>query len=231
MESAATAVIDPTEGEVQTAEPPIAESAHLLGQDGGGTPAADAVVDKVKKTGDGADLDSDVLDVLRDDEDELPAVVLGRELAKTLHVYVGDQITLVSPVGDLGPMGVLPRARKFRVAAVFYSGMYEYDSSHAYLTLPVAQDFLAHFGLTEPAASPAARQAQRRYQLLETRVVRTPEFRFVRPVVGFEVFAKGELIATDGDEEIRALCEDCTILMPTRQPIVGREGVYLAKPI
>ena len=39
-------------------------------------------------------------------------------------------------------MGVLPRARKFRVAAVFYSGMYEYDSSHAYLTLAEAQRFL-----------------------------------------------------------------------------------------
>jgi lipoprotein-releasing system permease protein len=88
------------------------------------------------------ELDSDVLDALRGEADELPAVVLGRELAKTLHVYVGDEITLVSPVGDLGPMGVLPRARKFRVAAVFYSGMYEYDSSQAYLTLPVAQAFL-----------------------------------------------------------------------------------------
>lgn len=95
----------------------------------------------------GADLDPDVLEALRDEEDSLPAVVLGRELAKTLHVYVGDEITLVSPVGDLGPMGVMPRARKFRVAAVFYSGMYEYDSSHAYLTLPVAQDFLDRPGL------------------------------------------------------------------------------------
>jgi lipoprotein-releasing system permease protein len=93
-----------------------------------------------------ADLDPDVLDALRGEADELPAVVLGRELAKTLHVYVGDEITLVSPVGDLGPMGVLPRARKFRVAAVFYSGMYEYDSSHAYLTLPVAQAFLDRDG-------------------------------------------------------------------------------------
>ncbi len=75
-------------------------------------------------------------------DDVYPAVVLGRELAKTLHVYVGDEITLVSPLGDLGPMGVLPRSRKFRVAAVFYSGMYEYDASHAYVLLDVAQDFL-----------------------------------------------------------------------------------------
>ena len=88
------------------------------------------------------ELDPEVREVLRDERDELPAVVLGRELAKTLHVYVGDEITLVSPVGELGPMGVLPRARKFRVAAVFYSGMYEYDTSHAYMTLPAAQAFL-----------------------------------------------------------------------------------------
>jgi lipoprotein-releasing system permease protein len=75
-------------------------------------------------------------------DDVYPAIVLGRELAKTLHVYVGDEITLVSPLGDLGPMGVLPRSRKFRVAAIFYSGMYEYDASHAYVMLDVAQDFL-----------------------------------------------------------------------------------------
>jgi lipoprotein-releasing system permease protein len=75
-------------------------------------------------------------------EDAYPGIVLGRELAKTLHVYVGDEITLVSPLGDLGPMGVLPRSRKFRVAAIFYSGMYEYDASQAYALIDVAQDFL-----------------------------------------------------------------------------------------
>ncbi|MEY4551133.1 MAG: hypothetical protein RL685_7328, partial [Pseudomonadota bacterium] len=93
-------------------------------------------------------LDTDVADVIQK-EDVYPGVVLGRELAKTLHVYVGDEITLVSPVGELGPMGVLPRARKFRVAAVFYSGMYEYDSSHAYLTLPEAQRFLDRPGISQ----------------------------------------------------------------------------------
>ena len=45
------------------------------------------------------------------------------------------------------------------------------------------------------------------------------------------MFAKGELIATDGSHEIRALCDACTILMPTREPIVGREAVYLTRPI
>jgi lipoprotein-releasing system permease protein len=91
-------------------------------------------------------LDDDDLDPAVKDavvpEDTYPGIVLGRELAKTLHVYVGDEITLVSPLGDLGPMGVLPKSRRFRVAAIFYSGMYEYDSSQAYVTLETAQNFL-----------------------------------------------------------------------------------------
>jgi lipoprotein-releasing system permease protein len=70
-----------------------------------------------------------------------PGLVVGRELAKTLHVYVGDEVTLVSPLGDLGPMGVMPRTKKFRIAAIFFSGMYEYDASKVYTTADVAQDY------------------------------------------------------------------------------------------
>lgn len=104
--------------------------------------------------------------------------------------------------------------------------------SAAELATQVSLDFLAHFGLIErdlaerPASAP-----QRRFELLQTRMIKTPEFRFVRPLVGFETFAKDELIATDGDEEVRAPCDDCTVLMPARKPIVGREGVYLSRPI
>jgi lipoprotein-releasing system permease protein len=71
-----------------------------------------------------------------------PGIIIGRELAKTLHVYLGDELTLVSPLGDLGPMGVMPRTRKFRVAAIFFSGMYEYDSSHVYTLIDVARSYL-----------------------------------------------------------------------------------------
>jgi lipoprotein-releasing system permease protein len=70
-----------------------------------------------------------------------PGLVVGRELAKTLHVYVGDDVTLVSPLGDLGPMGVMPKTRKFRIAAIFYSGMYEYDATHVYTTMADAQSY------------------------------------------------------------------------------------------
>ncbi len=75
-----------------------------------------------------------------------PGLVIGRELAKTLHVYVGDEVTLVSPLGDLGPMGVLPKTRKYRIAAIFYSGMYEYDATHVYTTLDEAQSYFGSPG-------------------------------------------------------------------------------------
>ncbi len=72
-----------------------------------------------------------------------PGIVIGRELARTMHLMVGDEFTLVSPLGDLGPMGVLPRSRRFRVAAIFYSGMYEYDATHVYVRTDVAQKFFS----------------------------------------------------------------------------------------
>jgi len=116
------------------------------------------------------------------------------------------------------------------VALVVECGQH-FRQSAADVATAVALDFLAHFGLVEAAANRPAPGPQRRYELLETCMVRTPDFRFTRPVQGFEVFAQGELIATDGPHEIRALCDDCTVMMPTREPIVGREAVYLTRPI
>lgn len=86
-------------------------------------------------------LDPDVRAAVRP-PDVYPGIVIGRELAKTLHLYIGDTVRLVAPLGDLGPMGILPRSRRFRVAAIFYSGMYEYDASYVYTRLDVAQKFL-----------------------------------------------------------------------------------------
>jgi lipoprotein-releasing system permease protein len=71
----------------------------------------------------------------------LPGIVLGRELARSLRVFVGDQVNVVSPFGDLGPAGPQPKSRPFRVAAIFYSGMYEYDSKFAYIDLAEGQRF------------------------------------------------------------------------------------------
>ena len=97
------------------------------------------------------------------------------------------------------------------------------------LAIEVSLDFLGHFGLIERAVDAPA--AARRFELLRTHVIRDPRFAFTRPVIGFETYAAGELIATDGTLEIRAPCDDCTIFMPARSAIVGREGVYLTRPL
>lgn len=100
----------------------------------------------------------------------------------------------------------------------------------------VAQAFLAHFGLIKPQPAPAADSASqgdahRRFELLRTHVIQHEDFRFVRPLKGSETFAQGELIGRDGPQAITAPCDDCTVFMPARTPIVGREGVYLTKPM
>ena len=115
------------------------------------------------------------------------------------------------------------------VALVVECG-FHFLQSAADVATQTALDFLAHFGLVEAAPRPAL-APQRRFELLETCMVRTPDFAFTRPLQGFETFAQGELIATDGEHEIRALCDDCTVFMPTRLPIVGREAVYLTRPL
>ena len=99
------------------------------------------------------------------------------------------------------------------------------------LATAVTLDFLAHFGLIDAPLNPLPKPSPQRLELLHTHVIKTTEFALVRPLVGFEVFAKGELIATDGAEEIRAPCDGCTVMMPARTAIVGREGVYLTRPV
>lgn len=71
-----------------------------------------------------------------------PGILLGEDLSRQLHVSVGDKIKLISPSGPLTPMGVIPKVRIFRVAGMFKTGMYEYDSSLAYISLQAAQSFL-----------------------------------------------------------------------------------------
>lgn len=114
------------------------------------------------------------------------------------------------------------------VALVAECGQHFLRASAA-MAVDVTMRFLAHFGLVDRVA--AQPPAPRRFELLATPVIRTAGFRFARPLVGLETFAKGELVATDGADEIRAPCDDCTVFMPARAPIVGREAVYLTRPL
>lgn len=72
----------------------------------------------------------------------LPTVLLGEELYRALHVFVGNEVTITCPVCNIGPTGPIPDQQPFRVAGQFYSGMYEFDSKLAYVSLEAAQKFL-----------------------------------------------------------------------------------------
>ena len=71
--------------------------------------------------------------------DGVPPVLLGHELASKLAVGVGDVVNVTSPQGRLSPLGMLPRQAKLRVAGTVKSGLWEFDSTWAYVPFAVAQ--------------------------------------------------------------------------------------------
>jgi len=68
-------------------------------------------------------------------------IILGVELAKNLGVFVGAKVTLISPMGKMGPMGMVPKMKKMDVVGIFNAGMYEYDTGLAYISMKTAQKF------------------------------------------------------------------------------------------
>ena len=70
-----------------------------------------------------------------------PGIILGKELAAQLHVSMHDRVRLISASGPLTPMGVLPKFFTCQVVGIFETGMYEYDSALAYVSLATAQQF------------------------------------------------------------------------------------------
>jgi lipoprotein-releasing system permease protein len=70
---------------------------------------------------------------------ELPPVVIGQDLAETLGAQVGDKVLVTSPQGELTPFGVVPKYQGYRVAGIFRSGFYQYDSSYGFIRLADAQ--------------------------------------------------------------------------------------------
>jgi lipoprotein-releasing system permease protein len=70
----------------------------------------------------------------------LPPLVLGSDLAQQIGVQAGDQVLVTSPQGELNPViGLVPKFQSFRVAGIFHSGFYQYDSSMAFISLADAQ--------------------------------------------------------------------------------------------
>src|SRR5262245_54082180 len=71
--------------------------------------------------------------------DDLPGILLGKDLANTLGVSVGDSVNLTTPEGVGTPMGRLSLPRRLRVAGTFSLGLYEFDTTMGYVSLDAAK--------------------------------------------------------------------------------------------
>ena len=69
----------------------------------------------------------------------LPPVVLGSDLAETIGAQVGDTVLVTSPQGELTPLGLVPKYQRYKLAGIFHSGFYQYDSSYGFVRLSDAQ--------------------------------------------------------------------------------------------
>lgn len=79
-------------------------------------------------------------------EGRVAEILLGSDVAFRLGATVGDIVTVITASARLSPVGPLPRMKKFRVAGIFHTGLYEYDSSSVIVPLSVAQDLFRMTG-------------------------------------------------------------------------------------
>jgi lipoprotein-releasing system permease protein len=76
-----------------------------------------------------------------EDEKQIPGIVLGEELAKSLRISIGEKVSLVTASTRLQAGLMNPRTKEFRVIAFFKTGVYEFDSRFAYIDILEAKDF------------------------------------------------------------------------------------------
>jgi lipoprotein-releasing system permease protein len=124
----APAVVDPPPADLITSDEPPADYSHT----------------------DLTELPIDAVDVpeptLSKRTQSLPGVLVGRELVKQTHLYTGEEVRVVSPLSDPSNPDAtgtpIPFNRDYRVAGIFYTGMYEYDLKYVYVSLDSLQNFL-----------------------------------------------------------------------------------------
>jgi lipoprotein-releasing system permease protein len=87
--------------------------------------------------------DPDSLEAVQQRRAAMPAIILGKQMADELGVKVGSPVMVTSPQGELTPFGLVPKYTRFRVAGIFDSGFYDYDSSWAFTRLSDAQRLFA----------------------------------------------------------------------------------------
>ena len=69
----------------------------------------------------------------------IPPIVIGKDMADSLGVQVGDTVQVISPQGEMTPFGLVPRYQRYTLVGIFRSGFYQYDSAYAFTRLADAQ--------------------------------------------------------------------------------------------
>ena len=87
--------------------------------------------------------DADSLEATQERRAAMPPIILGKQMADELGVKAGSPVMVTSPQGELTPFGLVPKYTRFRVAGIFDSGFYDYDSSWAFTRLSDAQRLFA----------------------------------------------------------------------------------------
>src|SRR3954466_1111954 len=110
-------------------------------------------------------------------DDELPGILIGKDLASKLRVTVGDTVSVMTPQGTLTPGGMMPRIRPVRVAGVYSLGLYEFDSTYGFISLGFAERVMG-------------KDAPDRIQLKVVEINRAPE-------IAERIMEHGEYITDD----------------------------------
>ncbi len=135
------------------------DAQYLVGSDAPLDPAPPGMVtsnadpiDYSKPRHDTVDPEIHVLDLSTDTPaavrrtESLPGILVGSELVKQMHLYVGQEVRLVSPLSDPSNPDAtgtpIPFNRDYRIAGIFFTGMYEYDLKFVYVTLDSLNTFL-----------------------------------------------------------------------------------------
>ncbi|KJR98829.1 MAG: ABC transporter permease [Desulfobulbaceae bacterium BRH_c16a] len=112
-------------------------------------------------------------DLTDPESNRVPNIILGKNLASDLRVDIDDRIRLISPGGPLTPMGIIPKVKTCRISGIFETGMFEYDSTLAYMALGEVQEFLGIGDVVHGIEVTVAKKELNRADLVGARIAET----------------------------------------------------------
>jgi lipoprotein-releasing system permease protein len=131
------------EGSADALDEPIPENNADATSKASDKPALSEAEGSVRPTQATLPLDADSLEAVQQRRAAMPPIILGKQMADELGAKAGSIVTVTSPQGELTPFGIVPKYTRFRVAGIFDSGFYDYDSSWAFTRLSDAQKLFA----------------------------------------------------------------------------------------